>query len=209
MSNTKEAINDIQDAMNLLYDTTHPMPRSAIMGKLSKAKMLLESEPAVTEPGEFTKKCRNFGVNPQKFGLISWRQVLFIACDIIDRLTARINAMYAGDLSPESRLNGYAVIVDSQKKRITELKNLLDEWEAYLAEHKQVIDRLTAGNKAYAEECGKLADECLKLQAENDKLKEALESIRVIPRNFKSGMTYAKRLECMVDIAEQALKGTE
>jgi len=68
-------------------------------------------------------------------------------CKEIDRLTARINSMYVGELSPESRLNGYKVITDNQKKRIEELKNLLGEWETYLAEHKKVIDRLTAENK--------------------------------------------------------------
>ena len=45
------------------------------------------------------------------------------------------------------------------------------------------------------------------LRAENQRLREALEMIRIVPRNFKSGSTYVERLRRMVAIAEQALKG--
>lgn len=40
------------------------------------ARAKRQSEP---EPTEFTKKCRHPGMNPQKFGKLSWRQVL---CDL-------------------------------------------------------------------------------------------------------------------------------
>ena len=49
-----------------------------------------------------------------------------------------------------------------------------------------------------------------RLHSKDERIKEledALEKIRIVPRNFKSGMTYAKRLEVMIDIAEQVLKG--
>ncbi len=41
----------------------------------------------------FTAKCRNPGVNPQKFGKISWREILFDACDIIDSQDKQLKAL--------------------------------------------------------------------------------------------------------------------
>lgn len=50
----------------------------------------------------FVQKCRHPGVNPQKFGLLSWRQVLFIACDTIDRQARDLKelALTVGCLGP-------------------------------------------------------------------------------------------------------------
>lgn len=39
-------------------------------------------------------------------------------CDNLDASEARIRAMYVGDLSPESRLSGYKVIVDELRQQI-------------------------------------------------------------------------------------------
>ena len=47
---SKEAIDLLNDTMSLLYDTIHPMPKSAILSHLSKLKLLLESEPERIEP---------------------------------------------------------------------------------------------------------------------------------------------------------------
>ena len=41
----------------------------------------------------FTVKCRHPGVNPQKFGKLSWREILFDACDIIDRQADEIKQL--------------------------------------------------------------------------------------------------------------------
>ena len=49
-------------------------------------------------------------------------------------------------------------------------------------------------------------DQIIKAINSHEKLVEALEEIRIVPRNFKSGMTYAKRLELMINTAEQALE---
>lgn len=44
-----------------------------------------------------------------------------------NQLQKRIKKLYAGDLSPESRLNGYKVVTDSLRKRIEELRAELDK----------------------------------------------------------------------------------
>ena len=46
-----------------------------------------------------------------------------------DELVKRIQKMYAGDLSPESRLAGYKVIVKATKKRQDQLQAKLKEWD--------------------------------------------------------------------------------
>lgn len=43
----------------------------------------------------------------------------------LEKLKERIKAMYVGDLSPESRLNGYKIIVKAEQKRRNELIELL------------------------------------------------------------------------------------
>lgn len=39
------------------------------------------------------------------------------------KMEARLGAMYKGDLSPESRLAAYAIIVESLQKRVAVLQN--------------------------------------------------------------------------------------
>ena len=50
-------------------------------------------ESLVRSTEAFTAKCRNLGMNPQKFGKTSWREILFEACDIIDRQAEEIKTL--------------------------------------------------------------------------------------------------------------------
>ena len=54
------------------------------------------------------------------------------ALNTIEQLQTRLRKLYAGDLSPESRLNGYKVVTDRQKERIEQLK----------ADNKKLIERI-------------------------------------------------------------------
>lgn len=46
---------------------------------------------------EFTEKCHDPGINPQKFGKLSWRQVLCdLACPCIDELRLQVTTLEGG-----------------------------------------------------------------------------------------------------------------
>ena len=61
MSKIDEAIKDLNDSLNLLYDPIHPMPKAEILSKISRVKLFLESEP---EPIKFPcpdpEGCKHF-----------------------------------------------------------------------------------------------------------------------------------------------------
>lgn len=93
MAKMQEAIKNTQEAMNLLYDTVHPLKKFAILSKLSKVKLFLESE---SEPTEFTKRWRRryasvfAGSKLNSIEQLVRNNEIVEACDIIDRLTAEL-----------------------------------------------------------------------------------------------------------------------
>lgn len=112
MSQTKEAIEKGLEVLSWCQENADEkwmvdhlaLVRTHIDQALAKLKA--EQPPA----GEFTKKVRETW--PKKTFAMAQDEVdlqyeqLKEACDIIDRSTARLKAMYVGDLSPESRLSG-------------------------------------------------------------------------------------------------------
>ena len=81
----------------------------------------------------------------------------------INQLQNRLKAMYAGDLSPESRLNGYKVVTREQQKRIKQLQAELEVVKEDLA-----MAIMTGNYQTHAQINSKL-------QAELEKLKEFIE----------------------------------
>ena len=74
----------------------------------------------------FTAKCRNPGVNPQKFGKISWREILFEACDIIDRQAEEIAGYTKTNVELLKERDTLAAELKTMNELLTESQKYVD-----------------------------------------------------------------------------------
>jgi hypothetical protein len=88
-------------------------------GNIDDALALLR-EPEPCKPDEISEFVKQADMLIRKKDVAVWEALSALdkALTYIEQQKARLKAMYAGDLSPESRLNGYSVICKEQKERI-------------------------------------------------------------------------------------------
>jgi hypothetical protein len=101
--------------------------------------MTQEQEQEIREAqpiSDFIKECREVVIEgPVEHRHSIWVKRLLEACKIIEESEARLKAMYRGDLSPESRLNGYKVVTDQ----------LRQQRDAYKASRKELLEACELG----------------------------------------------------------------
>lgn len=115
----------------------------------------------------------------------------------IRRLENRIRKMYAGSLSPESRLSGYKVVVGELQKRIKQL-------QAELEKPEPTSDAVKILCKRYGTSLAKIA---IDLEVENERLKERYSQL--VEQTRRQIYAIHKRLKgfsnCVDSMKDQAL----
>jgi len=111
---------------------------------------------------------------------------IYLLREEVQQLQDRLKAMYAGDLSPESRLNGYKVIANKQKERISQLQADLDrmgkEIECLNRENDQLVETcLAAGfiGKGTTIIGDKRYEELVEAEIKNKQLNKIIDSCRI------------------------------
>lgn len=110
---------------------------------------------------------------------VTMQNRIYLLREEVQQLQGRLKAMYAGDLSPESRLSGYKFVTNKQKEQNEQLRTDIERMA------KQIDEQ----NK------------------ENKRLKKALGRVDMIEKGCKSrGVGYDIEVHRIVD---QALKEGE